>query len=208
MRKTHFLEEKKMVLETERYPGGYHQNSYSAYQGPKGSYSNFQDVTQQTSPYSGYGQGSTYQSTHASQQQSGWSTSGGYPGNGGTQYPGSGYPGNGGSQYPGSGIGGSLKPTNGGYGSSPYGYGSPHGQSHGSPHGGHGGPQSHGYGGPQGYGNSHGYGSGAPNQFNKPTHGLDGYGNGSPYGHGPNGVNNGYQKPTWDVKLLEDDDDE
>ncbi|GJT47106.1 hypothetical protein Tco_0955821 [Tanacetum coccineum] len=59
-----------MVLQTERYPGGYHQNNYSAYQGPNGSYSNFQDVAEQTTPYSGYPNMSSYSSTQAQQYQS------------------------------------------------------------------------------------------------------------------------------------------
>lgn len=179
-----------MVIQTERYPGGYHHNNYSAYQGPNGSSSNYEDVTEQTTPYLGYGQGSTYQSIHASQQQSGWSTGGGYQSSGGSHYS------------SGGGMGAHLKPTHGGYGSSPHdgyggsqhgGYGSPHGQSH---HG-----LRHSHGGSHGYGNSHGYGGGASNQFNKLTHGHNGY------GHGPNGMNHSSQKPTWDLKGIDSDDE-
>ncbi|PWA78547.1 hypothetical protein CTI12_AA214020 [Artemisia annua] len=189
-----------MVLQVERtYPAGY-QNS--AYQGPNGSYSSFQDVTQQTTPYSGYPNMSSYSSTQAQQYQSGMST--GVYGSGGSHY-----------SSANAGFASGMKPS-GGYGNShygsSYGHGSPHGQSHGAPHGlgygsphgqSHGAPHGQGYGSSHGYGNSHGYGSGL-------THGHNNYGHGSSnYGHTSSGMNHGSygQKPSWMLKGLDDDEE-
>ncbi|KAK9063480.1 hypothetical protein SSX86_017350 [Deinandra increscens subsp. villosa] len=174
-----------MVLETERYNGGYKHQNYSAYQGPTGSYNSYEGVTEYTHPNSGPFQGSTYPSNHGSHLQSGWST-------------GSDHYGNGAGHYPGGNMGGPIKPTIDGYGSSYYensyahgnsnshgnphhqghvnshgqGYGSPHHQGHGSPHHqGHGSPHHQGHGSPHGHGQSHGspYGQG---QGHGSPHGL------------------------------------
>ncbi|XP_024991169.1 annexin B11-like [Cynara cardunculus var. scolymus] len=200
-----------MVLQTERYPGGYQQQSYNAYQGPNGNYSSFQGITTENSPpYSTYPQVSNYPSPHAPQNQFGRPSGDDYYGNG---------------AYPGSGA----RPTTGGYGSSYYdnSHGSPHGHGHGNPHGhGHGSPHGHSHGSPhgQGHGSQHGYGSGAnhfdkpthghngygggaTNHFDKPTHGHNGYGSGIPnYGYSQSGMNHGYQKPSWILKGLDDEE--
>nr|XP_043613570.1 glycine-rich RNA-binding protein 3, mitochondrial-like [Erigeron canadensis] len=187
-----------MVLRTEHYPGGYNQNSYLSYEGPYGSYSNYQGVTEQTTPYPGYPQIiSNYQSTHAHQQQSGWSTGGNYHADGGGHYSTNG------------GFGAPVIPILGGYGNSHYGssytHGSSHGFSHGNPNsnGNYGSP--HGYGNSHSYGHSHGFGSGrAKNLFDKLTHGHSSYGHTSPnYGHHSAG---GMNQPSWILKGLDDDE--
>ncbi|KAI3730883.1 hypothetical protein L1987_62062 [Smallanthus sonchifolius] len=195
-----------MVLQTERYNGGYPQQSYSTYQGPTGSYNNFQGVTDYTFPYSGPFQVSTYPLNHGPNHQSGWSTSGDCYENGARanhHYP-----------YPMVAL---LKPT---YGSSYYersytyensypqgnskshgsphhqdyenpysqGYESPHHQSHGSPyshahgsphHQSHGSPDGQGHESPhhQGHGSTHGQGHESPHQ----------QGSGNSYGLGKTG---------------------
>ncbi|CAH1439466.1 unnamed protein product [Lactuca virosa] len=89
------------------------------------------------------------------------------------------------------------------------GHGSPNGHGLGSPHGlgkphGYGDSQSH--GNSHGFGNSNGHGGGVMNHFEKLTHGH-GYGAPGPnYGHAPSGMNHGYQKPSWTMKGLEDDE--
>ncbi|KAJ0895904.1 hypothetical protein HanRHA438_Chr08g0328511 [Helianthus annuus] len=223
-----------MVLQTERYNGGYQQQSYSSYQGPHGGYSNFQGVTEYPSPYSGSFQVPSYPSSHGPHHQSGWSSGGDYYGHGA-------------NHYSGGGMIAPVKPITNGYESSYYensyshgnsnNHGSPHHQGHGSPnHHGHGSPHGqdhqghgslhhqghgsspHGLGKTQGFGDQHGHGSpygpGKPQGFggaiiNKMTHGHNTYGSGSPnFGHSPSGFNHGYpqHQPTWTVKALEDDD--
>ncbi|KAF5793624.1 hypothetical protein HanXRQr2_Chr08g0318581 [Helianthus annuus] len=187
-----------MVLQTERYNGGYQQQSYSSYQGPHGGYSNFQGVTEYPSPYSGSFQVPSYPSSHGPHHQSGWSSGGDYYGHGA-------------NHYSGGGMIAPVKPITNGYESSYYensyshgnsnNHGSPHHQGHGSPnHHGHGSPhgqdhqghgslhhQGHGSS-PHGLGKTQGFGGAITNQINKLTNGYTNYGSGSPnnHGHGPN----------------------
>ncbi|KAJ0544890.1 hypothetical protein HanIR_Chr08g0343541 [Helianthus annuus] len=186
-----------MVLQTERYNGGYQQQSYSSYQGPHGGYSNFQGVTEYTSPYSGSFQVPSYPSSHGPHHQSGWSSGGDYYGHGT-------------NHYSGGGMIAPVKPITNGYESSYYENSYSHGNSnnHGSPnhHGGHGSPDQHGHGSPYGSGKPQGFGGAI---INKMTHGHNTYGSGGPnFGHSPSGFNHGYpqHQPTWTVKALEDDD--
>ncbi|KAJ9554381.1 hypothetical protein OSB04_018426 [Centaurea solstitialis] len=207
-----------MVLQTERYPGGYQQQSYDAYQGPNGNFSSFQGVTQNSSPYSAYPQASTYPSPHAPQNQFGRPSGGDYYGNGAGAYlvvvhgppladmevltmtirratePTRSCSWKSTRSRP-------WKPTR----SRPW---EPTRSRHGSPQHGYGGALTNHFDKPS-HGH-HGYGGGATNHFDKPSHGQHGYGGGgSPnYGYGQGGMNQGYQnqKPSWILKGLDDEE--
>ncbi|KAD2803958.1 hypothetical protein E3N88_37335 [Mikania micrantha] len=199
-----------MVLQAERYNGGYQQQSYSAYQGSNGGYNAYKSVTEYSTPYTGSFQASTYPLNHGPPNQSGWSSGGDHYGTANHHF--------------GGGTGVPVKPTIGTYESSYYDNSYPHGNSnnYGSPlhqsNGGHENPhgsynQSHGnshrsphgdqgQGSHDGFGKTSGFGGGVyTHQINKLTHGHNSNTYGT-YGHNPSG----YDKPYWIVKGLDDDE--
>ncbi|KAL8218897.1 hypothetical protein R6Q57_022270 [Mikania cordata] len=185
-----------MVLQAERYNGGYQQQNYSAYQGSNGGYNAYKRVTEYSTPYTGSFQVSTYPLNHGPHNQSGWSSGGDHYGaanhhlGGGTGVPvkpnvstyensyyDNSYP-HGNSNHHES----PLHQSNGGYENSHGSYNQSHGNSHCQDHGG---SDHQGYGSPhkQSHSNPHQQGYGNPNQGHNNPHQHQGYGSLSKQGH-------------------------